>query len=158
MRLLTWFILEELTHYSFQTSWYLNSVFDNTPLNETNQSNGQADETIDQRNVESITPNDAHQQPQGNQTNDLPSNSIRENKQATQLSKEEEDKLSVYLDLGMSINEAREHHKKELEVAELRMKIREHIRLKNSGSVEAANRTNIGPTSRGTGRGGLSYN
>ena len=56
------------------------------------------------------------------------------------LSKEEEEDLAVYLDLGMSLNEAREQHKKELEVAEMRMRIRENVRLKNRGSVESKQR------------------
>ena len=58
------------------------------------------------------------------------------------------------------MNEARDAHKKEKEVAELRMRIRDNARLKNRGSIEASRRTTIGPTtsSSGAGRGGLSYN
>ena len=44
---------------------------------------------------------------------------------------EEENTLSNYLELGMTLNEARDAHKKEKEVAELRMRIRDNARLKN---------------------------
>ena len=76
------------------------------------------------------------------------------------LTTEEEKTLSNYLELGMTLNEARDAHKKELEVAELRMRIRDNARLKNRGSTEASRRTTIGPTtsSSGAGRGGLSFN
>ena len=77
-----------------------------------------------------------------------------------QLSKEEENNLSVYLELGMSLNEAREQYKKEIEVAQMRRRIRDNTRLKERGSVEASRSTIIGPTTsaRGAGRGGLSFN
>ena len=77
-----------------------------------------------------------------------------------QLTKEEEENLSAYLGLGMSLNEARDQFKKEIEVAEMRQRIRDNTRLQNRGSVGAAHRTQIGPSTstRGTGRGGLSFN
>jgi hypothetical protein len=77
-----------------------------------------------------------------------------------QLSTEEENNLSVYLELGMSLNEAREQYKKEIEVAQMRRRIRDNTRLKERGSVEASRSTIIGPTTsaRGAGRGGLSFN
>lgn len=76
------------------------------------------------------------------------------------MTREEEEDLAVYLDLSMLLKEAREQHKKELEVAEIRMRIRDNVRQRNRGSVEATSRTTIGPLSnyRGSGRGGLSFN
>ena len=77
-----------------------------------------------------------------------------------QLTREEEDNLSGFLEMGMSLNEARNHFQKEIEVAEMRQKMRENARMKERGSVEASQRTHCGLTSstRGTGRGGLSFN
>ena len=77
-----------------------------------------------------------------------------------QLTREEEDNLSGFLGMGMSLNEARNHFQKEIEVAEMRQKMRENARMNERGSVEALQRTHFGPTSstRGTGRGGLSFN
>ena len=76
------------------------------------------------------------------------------------LNREEEENLSDYLALGMSITEARETFRKEIEVAELREKIRENKRNANRGDINSANGTHIGQTStnRGRGRGGLSFN
>ena len=77
-----------------------------------------------------------------------------------QLTPEEENNLSAYLGLGMSLADAREQFKKEVEVTEMRLRIRENARLQQRGSIGAAHRTTIGPTTstRGAGRGGLSYN
>ena len=76
-----------------------------------------------------------------------------------QLTPEEESNLSAYLSLGMTLADAREQFKKEVEVTKMRLRIREKARLQQRGSIEAARRTTIGPTSstRGAGRGGLSY-
>ena len=76
------------------------------------------------------------------------------------LTPEEEENLSAYLGLGLTLNEAREQFKKEIEVAEMRQKIRDNARLINRGAIGAIRRTNIGPSenSRGKGRGGLSFN
>ena len=75
------------------------------------------------------------------------------------LSRQEEENLSDYLSLGMTISEARLAFKKEVESAELRQQIRDKKRAINRGSVEVINTTRYGPTtnSRG-GRGGLSFN
>ena len=62
-----------------------------------------------------------------------------------QLSAEEESNLSIYLELGMSLNEARDQHKKEIKVAQMRRRIRENARLKDRGSVEASRSTIIEP-------------
>ena len=76
------------------------------------------------------------------------------------LTQEEEENLSDYLSLGMTIAEARESFKKEIEMAELREKIRENRRNANRGDINSSTRTQIGITSpnRGRGRGGLSFN
>ena len=73
------------------------------------------------------------------------------------LSRVEEENLSDYLKLGMSITEARDFLSKETEMAEIKMKIRENKRAANRGAIS---RTSIGPSSsiRGSGRGGLSFN
>ena len=75
------------------------------------------------------------------------------------LSRQEEENLSDYLSLGMTISEARLAFQKEVESAELRQQIRDKKRAINRGSVEVINTTRYGPTtnSRG-GRGGLSFN
>ena len=80
--------------------------------------------------------------------------------QGPKLSRQEEENLSEYLDLGMSIDEARDTFKKEIEMAELRAKICENQRNRNRGEIGSANRTQIGhsSSSRGTGRGGLAFN
>ena len=77
-----------------------------------------------------------------------------------QLTQEEESNLSAYLNLGMSLADARDQFKKEVEVTEMRLRIRENARLQQRGSIDATRRTTIGPSSstRGAGRGGLSYN
>ena len=76
------------------------------------------------------------------------------------MTREEESNLSDYLNLGMSLVDARAAYKIEVEAAELRLKIRENQRAQQRGSVNQNGRTNIGPTrnNRGTGRGGLSFN
>ena len=73
------------------------------------------------------------------------------------LSKEEEENLSDYLKLGMSITEAREYLKKEIEMAEIKMKIRDNNRAINRGAIS---RTSVGPSSSSAGsrRGGLTFN
>ena len=72
------------------------------------------------------------------------------------LSRIESENLADYLRIGMSIKEAREAFKKELEMAELKQKIRDSKRSELRGQ----SRTTIGATynNRGGGRGGLSFN
>ena len=70
--------------------------------------------------------------------------------------REEENNLSEYLSLGMSIKEAREAFKIEIEAAELRFRIRDNQRARQSGSIQTANRTRTGPST--SGRGGLTFN
>ena len=72
------------------------------------------------------------------------------------LTREEEENLADYLNLGMSINEAKEAFKVELEAAELRLKVRENKRARQAGSIQLANRTRMGPSV--SGRGGLTFN
>jgi hypothetical protein len=81
-------------------------------------------------------------------------------KTTSSLSREEEDRLSEYLSLGMSISEARVNYAKEIELAELRHRIRENQRNNQRGAIRNETRTNIGPSTRyqGRGRGGLSFN
>ena len=76
------------------------------------------------------------------------------------LSREEENNLSEYIALGMSITEARESYQKEMEMAELKLRIRENQRNSLRGAIRNETNTKIGPTTsyRGGGRGGLSFN
>ena len=76
------------------------------------------------------------------------------------LTPEEEEDLTKYLEIGMSLYDARSQHQKEVEVAKMSEKIRENVRMNIRGSVETAWRTHIGPTTstRGADRGGRSFN
>ena len=79
---------------------------------------------------------------------------------ATNLTRDEANELSEYLDLGMTVGEARESYRKEIEMAELRARIRENQRNTLRGAIRNETRTYIGPTTnnRGGGRGGLAFN
>ena len=71
----------------------------------------------------------------------------------------QEEELSDYLDMGMSISEAREMYQKEIDVAEMRQQIRENKKRVDRGSVNPRSRAHIGPGSNsGRGRGGLAFN
>jgi hypothetical protein len=85
---------------------------------------------------------------------------IPTSRKPTNLSREEENNLSEYIALGMSITEARESYQKEMEMAELKLRIRENQRNSLRGAIRNETRTKIGPTAsyRGGGRGGLSFN
>ena len=76
------------------------------------------------------------------------------------LTREEADNLADYLDLGLSITDAREAFKKEIELAELKRKIRDNKRATNRGAISASNRGNtsrIGQWGNQSNR-GLSFN
>ena len=115
---------------------------------------------------------DLHEERQSQQTNiprqmgtrqktssSLPQTTLSRHPEPQQntLSRQEEDNLSDYLDLGLSITEAREQFEIEKRAAEIRLKIRDNKRNQSRGSVEATRRTAIGMTSS-RGRGGLSFN
>ena len=71
----------------------------------------------------------------------------------------EEEELADYLDMGMSISEARDMYQKEVEVAEMRLQIRENKKKTLRGSVDVVNRARTGTGSSSTrGRGGLAFN
>ena len=76
------------------------------------------------------------------------------------LSREEHDNLTDYLRIGMLVDEARVAFQREVEMAELRQKIRDSKREEGCGSKRNANTTTIGATfsTRGRGRGGLTFN
>ena len=75
------------------------------------------------------------------------------------MTSKEEEELSDYLDMGMSISEAREMYQKEIDVAEMRQQIRENKKRVDRGSVNPRSRAHIGPGSNsGRGRGGLAFN
>ena len=80
--------------------------------------------------------------------------------QRERLSREEHDNLTDYLRIGMSVDEARVAFQREVEMAELRQKIRDSKREEGRGSKKNANTTTIGATfsTRGRGRGGLTFN
>ena len=72
----------------------------------------------------------------------------------------EQDLLADYLAYGLSLNEAREAHKKEQELAELKHKMRENKRAIQRGAINKRGaQTRIGPTTTPSGRGrGLTFN
>ena len=73
--------------------------------------------------VSKARPSQTNQNPQENSSNAQHHNKTGANE--SRLSKQEEENLADYLNLGMSIAEARESFRKELGTAELRLKIRE---------------------------------
>ena len=80
---------------------------------------------------------------------------------STRLTREEENELADYLDLGMSLTEARSMYKKELELAEMKLRIRENKRATNRGAISTShsrNQTRTDPWGRQSTRGGLSFN
>ena len=66
---------------------------------------------------------------------------------STNLTRGEANELSEYLNLGMTVKEARESYRKEIEMAELRACIRENQRNSLRGAIRNETRTYIGPTS-----------
>ena len=114
---------------------------------------GNEEELADQPELINSEPSNK-QAPATHQRSDTTS---RQSEGREKLTREEEDNLSDYLKLGMSIQEARDYLKKEIELAEIKMKIRENKRATNRGAI---NRTSIGPSSSSTGsrRGGLTFN
>ena len=86
--------------------------------------------------------------------NDAPQNNVPRER----LSRQETDNLSDYLRIGMSIADARQAFQKEIEMAEIKQKIRESKRQENS--YQSGSRTRIGDTTNSgrRGRGGLSFN
>ena len=103
-----------------------------------------------------IQPNQNQTQTRTNQRQPRSDGGTRDSED--RLSKQETDNLADYLRIGMSITEAREAFKKEVEMAELRQKIRDSKRQENRGAIR--NSTTIGGSfsARGRGRGGLSFN
>ena len=74
---------------------------------------------------------------------------------------DEEDLLSDFLSFGMSIDEARQAHRKEQEMAELKQRMREHKRAIQRGAINTRGTaaTRVGPTASSSSRGrGLSFN
>ena len=76
------------------------------------------------------------------------------------LTKDEENNLADYLNLGMSIREARAAFQTEVEAAELRHKVRENQRAQQRGSIKSTGRNQWGASTStaSRGRGGLSFN
>ena len=68
--------------------------------------------------------------------------------------------MADYLSIGMSISDARNAFQREVEMAELKQKIRESKRNQLRGNIGNSNHTTIGNTygSKRGGRGGLSFN
>ena len=95
-----------------------------------------------------------------NRTEQNPSESQTTRSTTPKLTKDESDNLADYLGIGMSIDEAREAFQKEIQMAELRQKIRDSKRDGTRGGIGNTHRTTVGPTSssRGKGRGGLTFN
>ena len=77
------------------------------------------------------------------------------------LSRKEEEDLADYLGIGLSITEAREMRRKENELAEMKLRIRESKRAVNRGAIEtqsSRSETRVGPWGMPSRRGGLSFN
>jgi hypothetical protein len=118
-------------------------------------------EDHEQANTDNLEVADARPTAHRAESNPAPTSDNRRQNQSTreQLSKEESDNLCDYLSIGMSISEARNAFQKEIEMAELKQRIRETKRNQLRGSIGNQNRTTIGNTqNRGGGRGGLSFN
>jgi predicted metal-dependent hydrolase len=114
---------------------------------------------------EEETPGQTDNQDEENQhsSNDpTPNSSSNQTKNSTEprITRDESENLADYLRIGMSIEEARNAFQKEIELAELRQKIRDSKREENRGAISSSSRTRIGPTTntRGRGRGGLTFN
>ena len=114
---------------------------------------------------EEETPGQTDNQDEENQhsSNDpTPNSSSNQPKNSTEprITRDESENLADYLRIGMSIEEARNAFQKEIELAELRQKIRDSKREENRGAISSSSRTRIGPTTntRGRGRGGLTFN
>ena len=86
-------------------------------------------------------------------------NPIEQNKHQ-RISKDEAEQLSDYLDLGLSISDAREVYKREIELAEMKKRIRDNKRAANRGAISStrSQTTRIGPLGTSSYRGGLSFN
>ena len=124
--------------------------------------NDHSGEIIDEENEEepASQPEPSNRQQADQQATTIQQRSDRATQQSKggeTLTKDEEDNLSDYLKLGMSIEEARSYFKKEIEMAEIKMKIRDNNRARNRGAI---NGTTVGPSSSSTGsrRGGLTFN
>ena len=77
------------------------------------------------------------------------------------LTSREEEELADFLDVGLSVTEARIMRQKEEELAALKLKIRENKRAVNRGAISGSSRSNetrVGPWGMPSRRGGLSFN
>ena len=77
------------------------------------------------------------------------------------LTSREEEELADFLDVGLSVTEARMMRQKEEELAALKLKIRENKRATNRGAISGSTRnseTRIGPWGMPSRRGGLNFN
>ena len=118
---------------------------------------------------------DRDQQSSSKQVNSMRPQHQRQQQQQEQqrerLSKQEEEDLSNYLEIGLSVDESREMHRKEIELAEMKQRICDNKRAANRGAIAASNikpsergaiarntRTRVGPWGMPSGRGGLSFN
>ena len=77
------------------------------------------------------------------------------------LTSREEEELADFLEVGLSVTEARIMRQKEEELAALKLKIRENKRAVNRGAISRPTRNNetrVGPWGMPSRRGGLSFN
>jgi hypothetical protein len=77
------------------------------------------------------------------------------------LTSREEEELADFLEVGLSVTEARIMRQKEEELAALKLKIRENKRAVNRGAISRPtgnNETRVGPWGMPSRRGGLSFN
>ena len=113
---------------------------------EENQSVQNPPTEVPERSETNINPH-SHKQPNYGQSRE-------------RLTKDDENNLADYLNLGMSIREARAAFQTEVEAAELRHKVRENQRAQQRGSIKSTGRNQWGASSStgSRGRGGLSFN
>ena len=123
---------------------------------EGNQETTSSPETIPDSNIETSSANQSSAT-----TNQRGSNNHNQaSTLRSELTIEEEDNLADYLRLGMSITKARETFQKEVEMAEIRLKVRESKRNLQRGTITTLGSSSLANRGNGNvrGRGGLSFN
>ena len=123
---------------------------------EENQEKTSLPETIPESNTETSSAN--HSSATINQRSS--NNHNQASTLRSELTIEEEENLADYLRLGMSLTEARETFQKEVEMAEIRLKIRESKRNLQRGTITTIGSSGLASRGNGNvrGRGGLSFN
>ena len=120
------------------------------------------EEGIEQTEENQSAQNPPTEEPERNETSARSHSNKQPNygQSRERLTKDEENNLADYLNLGMSIREARAAFQTEVEAAELRHKVRENQRAQQRGSIKSTGRNQWGASTStaSRGRGGLSFN